>query len=342
MLSIVFDDAYVRHRQQFGHPECPERLLSIKARLEAEGLFENVLKPVEATREQLEAVHDHDYLTRLKEASEGYLDPDTYIREETYSIATLAAGGAIVAADHLWEKKRPVLALLRPPGHHSGRDHCGGFCYLNNIAIAAQYLVDEKKAKKIAIVDIDVHHGNGTQNIFYERSDILFISTHLWGIYPGTGRTVEVGRGEGKGYNVNIPLNFNAGNKTYQGAMDEIILPILAKYRPEAILVSYGLDGHQADPLGGLDLTSDYLVEVVKQIHASAKEHCKGRLGLYLEGGYNLAAISEVVAGTAAYFKGTALKSALEFTEGNEECEDRDVLDRARDAQKDLWGLKKK
>ena len=339
MLSLIYHDRYIDHQHQWGHPECPERLIHIKEGLEEGGMFKNIIHPRLATKEEIGLVHTKDHIDLIENFGEGFMDADTYHREETFEIASLAVGGSIMGAQHLYEKKEPVLSLARRPGHHSAQEYYGGFCYFNNIAISAEWLLKNTKAEKIAIVDMDVHHGNGTSDVFRYRKDVLYISTHQWGIFPGTGRAQDLGNKKGKGYNVNIPLSGHMGNRTYDEAMNSIMEPILDQFTPDVLLVSYGLDCHQADPLGGLDLTSDYIAALMKRLHKLSEKMCEGRFGMYLEGGYNLTAISETVAATVASLNNQDLKFPLEYTQPQEEEAQTEYIDEIRKLHSKFWKL---
>lgn len=339
MINLIFNDRFIEHKHRFGHPECPERLMSIKERLESEGLFTNLLEHRGATDEDLEMVHTSNHVHLLKYFGEGFLDPDTYSREETFDIACLSAGAGLSGADRMMEKNEPFFSLGRPPGHHAGKDYFGGFCYFNNIAVTAEYMIKKHGLKRVLIFDPDAHHGNGTMDIFKARNDVLYISTHHWGIFPGTGRHTDVGIGKGEGFSVNLPLLEGMGNHTYQMAMDRIIEPVIRQYKPEAILVSYGIDGHQADMLAGLDLTSDLIIDLAKKCDELSKEYCSGRLGLFLEGGYDLNAIAEVTAGTVAYFNEQELKKPLEYTQPSETEANSEHIDALVEVQRRYWKL---
>lgn len=301
---IAYHQIYLRHLQSPSHPESPERLNAIVKKLKEENLFNDVILPEKATVEELTKIHTKEHIEKIKNFGEGYYDMDTAVHEETYEIACFSSKGAIISAKYSYEKNKPSFALIRPPGHHAGRNYAGGFCYFNNIAIATKNL----PVRKSAIVDLDLHHGNGTSDIFYNTDEVLFISTHQQGIYPGTGHADEVGKGKGEGFNINIPLVYGSGDATFELAYEKLINPILTQYSPEIILVSLGGDSHYADPLGGLTLSSAGYVNLVKKIISSADEICNGRICFVLEGGYNVSALAEVVCGIIASFEGKEIK----------------------------------
>ncbi len=333
-MEVIFHPDYTLHKHGGAHPERPERLDAILERLEIEGLAGNISIPEPATEEMLMTVHSEDYIKCLKEHGMGYIDGgDTYMGENTYDIALLAAGGALLS-QFLAKDDKASMALLRPPGHHAGAYYGGGFCYFNNIAIAAAF----SEMKRVAILDIDAHHGNGTSDIFYSSPNVLYISTHHYGIYPGTGDSVAIGEDEGEGFNVNIPFRSGAGDSSMEYAWNELIEPILRQYEPQMILVSLGTDGHYADGMTGLSLSSHaYLDKAIRTIDLSDKL-CKGRTAFFLEGGYHLGSLEEIIAGIIAYAEGREVK--LEWTdEHDDKCIGREAVERTKHYLKDHWGL---
>jgi acetoin utilization deacetylase AcuC-like enzyme len=304
-VTIVFHPRFLEHRQaDANHPERPERLQAIIDRLQSEDLWSEPLTPEPAPIvEAIGRIHDARYLDRLRAIDEGPWDFDTFVRPQTFDIARLAAGGAILAAETAWRERRPALALLRPPGHHATPTSAMGFCYFNNIAIAAQAILDAAKPgseRRVAIVDIDVHHGNGTQDAFYHRDDVLFISLHQWPHYPGTGRPDETGIRRGEGHNLNLALPPDSGDATYADAFARVVEPVLRHYAPSMLLVSLGADAHYRDPLANMTLSTPGYLHLVSRLQRLAADLCNGRLTVLLEGGYDLEALADVVAGTAA------------------------------------------
>lgn len=296
-LRIVYHDRFVEHRQRDEeHPERPERLIAIRNRLEAEGLWKNVLEPGPAPLEDCLRIHHENFINTLANMGEGVWDRDTYVRPETLEIALLAAGGGILAAETAWVNRETVWALLRPPGHHAIAGSAMGFCYLNSVGIAAARHTALGRGR-VAVIDVDVHHGNGTQEAFYERADVLTISIHESPLFPGTGLANECGAGAGEGYNINIPAPAGSGDATYRLAMERVIEPAVRRFRPSIILSSFGTDIHYLDPLAGLTLSSQGCVWLARRIEALAAELCAGRVAFMLEGGYHLGSLSEVIAG---------------------------------------------
>ncbi|MCI4371069.1 MAG: histone deacetylase, partial [Thermoplasmata archaeon] len=306
---IVYDPRFLDHIASPLHVERPDRLRSIVARLRKEGLFTEVRKPEPAAVEDLRRVHRDSYLAYLRDLGEGRLDDETSVHPETFEIACLAAGAVLDATRAAIEGGRPSLALVRPPGHHAGPDYGGGFCYLNNIATAA---ADQTaQGRRIVILDYDAHHGNGTRDIFAEDPSVLYVSTHQYGIYPATGPAEDVGAGEGLGFTVNLPFPAGCGDTSYLAAYEEIIEPIVEAFKPDAILVSLGIDAHYRDPLTSLALTSPGYIELVARTSTLAQRLCGNRLAIALEGGYHLDALAEVLAGVVARQQGRLIELAL-------------------------------
>ena len=280
---------------KMGHPERPERVEVIWAALQKTAWWESTVQasPVEISDRVLNAVHSPAYLNLLELSCRrgGQLDSDTYTTSKSWQLAHQAAGGAITVADAVWQRlAKRGLALCRPPGHHAMRGQGMGFCLLNNIALAAEYLIREKAAQRLAIVDLDLHHGNGTQDIFWRRPDVFYISTHQSPFYPGSGWLDEVGEGAGLDTTANFPLPPGSGDTAYLTILDSLILPLLESYKPEMILVSYGFDIHWLDPLGQLLATADGYARILEKLASWSDAHCQGRLAIILEGGYDLEA----------------------------------------------------
>lgn len=310
-VAIFYNEEFLSHLQEPFHPESPERLRGIVQALEQHSLWKDVIPSKTGNAEHLRLVHDDNYIEYIKTCGECSLTADTRVHPETYEIAALSAESAVDAAKWSKDHGRPSFALTRPPGHHAGRDYGMGFCYFNNISIAARYLLKEGD-HRVAIVDEDVHHGNGTQELFKEDPRVLYISTHEMGIFPGTGKVDYVGEGEGEGFTVNLPLPSGSGDSTFDVAHMEIIKPIVTQFKPDAILVSWGVDTHYKDTLGTLSLSSEGNVRQSAELMKLAKM-CGGRITFMLEGGYNIQALSEVVAATVGEAEGVDVP--LEFTD---------------------------
>ena len=278
-----------------GHPERPERVEAIRSALEEHGLWQRYphLQPVELPGSVLLGIHTAKYLEALEKICQSGMrfDADTYTRPASWQLAINAAGGAAAVARAVWSgESTRGFALTRPPGHHATPNRAMGFCLLNNVALAAEYLLQVEGASRLAIIDLDLHHGNGTQDIFFSRGDVFYLSTHQYPFYPGSGWLDETGAGPGDMKTANIPLPPFSGNKAFSTIMDELILPILDRFSPEMILVSYGFDPHWSDPLGNLQLTSEGYGKLIDSLTNWADDNCQGRIGLFLEGGYNLEA----------------------------------------------------
>ncbi len=295
MVYFYPDGHEAHHAPQ--HPERPERIEVIRRSLEAAGLwqaYEKVL-PVLPDENVLFRIHSSQYLNRLKQActDSKWFDQDTYLVPDSWDIALHAAGGAIAVARRVWSREANTgFALCRPPGHHATQRNAMGFCLLNNVALAAEDLLQNKGANRVAILDLDLHHGNGTQDIFYARGDVFYLSTHQWPLYPGTGRLEEQGVGDGFGTNANLPFPPGTGDEGFQTSLNEFILPLLDSYHPDILLVSAGFDSHWMDPLGFLQLTAGGYGKLMTSLKSWVDEHCYGRIAVILEGGYNLESIA--------------------------------------------------
>src|SRR3954451_13389289 len=294
-VVIVHSDRFAEHQTPPGHPERPERaevMDAVAAAWRDRGT--EIVAPRAATVEQLSRVHDRDYLRRISDTAlkSQQLDPDTYTSPESAEIALLAAGAAIDAVERVMATSHhSAVAMVRPPGHHAERDRAMGFCLFNNIAVAAAH-ARAQGAAKVAIVDYDVHHGNGTQHMFESDPHVLYISTHQFPYYPGTGAVDEVGREAGRGFTVNVPLEVGAVDEDYQAAFAHIVVPVLRQFEPDLILVSAGVDAHERDPLGGMRLSTEAFGAMTRDLRAVADECCRDRIVSVTEGGYDLKALA--------------------------------------------------
>ena len=296
-LTVYTSERFSDHLTPPGHPERVERhevMQVVAAEFRKRG--GTVSAPRPATDDEIARVHDRDYLTRIRETAGRAvsLDPDTFTSPDTYEVARLAAGAAVAAVDHVLDggTGTRAFALVRPPGHHAERNRAMGFCFFNNIAVAAAH-ARARGLARVAIVDYDVHHGNGTQWSFYADEAVLFISSHQFPYYPGTGAADEIGTGAGTGFTVNLPLAAGATDADYERVYDEIAWPILRSYKPELILLSAGFDAFVDDPLGGMRLTAACFGRLTAALTAIADDCCGGKLVAITEGGYDLKGLAE-------------------------------------------------
>jgi acetoin utilization deacetylase AcuC-like enzyme len=296
---IVTDEAMLGHRPGSMHPERPERLAAILELLRSrEDLGLSWTLPAPLDGDAIKRVHHAEYVDRILalRGQAAALDPDTMLSPKSVDAALLAAGAT-------WEAVRGIcqgeaanaFALVRPPGHHAEADRAMGFCIFNNVAVAAQLALDAFGYQRVAIVDWDVHHGNGTQHIFEERADVFYASTHRFPFYPGTGAESEKGRGKGEGFTLNVPLRSGDGDLALESAFDDVILPRLNEYAPDLVLVSAGFDAHRSDPLGGLEVSTEAFARLTQRMMKLANDCGQGRIALVLEGGYDLSGLAHCV-----------------------------------------------
>jgi acetoin utilization deacetylase AcuC-like enzyme len=308
MTAYCYDPLFLAHDLP-DHPESRARLERVMKTLADEGLLRRMtlIPPQPVDPGLLERVHAESHVATVRQLARrggGYLDSDTYVTSRSYDAAILAAGSGVeLVRAVLRGDARNGIALVRPPGHHATRQRGMGFCLFNNIAVAAQAALDGGAGlgaalTRVMIVDWDVHHGNGTQDIFYDSPQVLFFSTHQYPYYPGTGDHREIGAGAGHGYTVNVPLPAGVGDAGFGRIFDELLLPVAERFRPELILVSAGYDAHWNDPLAGLRLSLAGYWRLAKTVVALADRLCDGRLVITLEGGYNLRVLSNGVADT--------------------------------------------
>jgi acetoin utilization deacetylase AcuC-like enzyme len=299
-VGTAFDKLFLEHTNGEGHPERPERLETVQSLLDGWSNAEELqpLEPQDAAEAEIGRVHEPHYIEQLK-ATAGtgrVFDLDTAASPRTYDAAIRAAGTGIAAARAVWERTVwSAFAFLRPPGHHAERNHPMGFCFFNNVAVAAAAARAELGAERVLVLDWDVHHGNGTQHLFEESREVLYISLHQSPLFPGTGAVREIGKGAGEGYTVNIPLPGNSGDAAYRRAFMELIVPVVRAYRPDLMLISAGFDAHRRDPLAGMALDSESFGRMAAVMQALAAELCSSRTLYVLEGGYDLRALSESV-----------------------------------------------
>ncbi len=296
-VGYVYDPLYLEHATP-GHPEGPARLQAIVSHLEESGMLGRLtrIEPRDATTADLELVHSKDLIAEVRGGAErGYawLDPDTYVAPRSYEAALRAAGGVLAATDAVLDGEiGSAFCLVRPPGHHATPTRAMGFCLCNNVAVVAAHALERRGLERVAIVDFDVHHGNGTQDAFYSDPHVLYISTHQYPFYPGSGRWSDAGQDQGKGTTVNLPLPPGCGREEYLRCYREVGEPLLRRFRPELLLVSAGFDAHFADPLAQELLDTRGYYEIAVLLKALADELCEGRIVMALEGGYDHTALA--------------------------------------------------
>ncbi|MFC2046272.1 histone deacetylase [Chloroflexota bacterium] len=303
--GYVYEPIYLEHDLP-GHPENQQRLRTILSVLEHHQMLER-MTPIPArpiTPERLERVHSAQYVKEVRQLAQqggGHLDMDTYVRSASYDAALMAAGGLVEATRRvLGGDLANAFALVRPPGHHALRNRGMGFCLFNNVAIAARYALAELDLERVLIVDFDVHHGNGTQDEFESDPDVMFISTHQYPHYPGTGHWSETGLSAGAGSIVNVPLDGEVGDQGFARIFDEIVTPAAWRFQPQLILVSAGYDAHWDDPLASLQLSIGGYTGIAQALKDLAGELCDGRLVFTLEGGYHPKALAYSILNTCA------------------------------------------
>lgn len=300
--GLVYHPAYLEHDMGFGHPESPNRLRAIVQRLEESGVAARLIRiePRKAEDEWITQVHAPNYLASLNRqaptSGRVSLDPDTSMSPGTLQAAYLAAGGALAAVDAIMAQQVDhVFCAVRPPGHHAEAGRAMGFCFLNNVAIAARYLQKKYGLTRVLIVDWDVHHGNGTQHSFADDPSILFFSTHQYPHYPGTGRGTERGKGAGEGFTINVPMEAGEGDDDYRAVFQKVLVAAADGFKPEFVIISAGFDAHKDDPLASMGLTESGYAELTEIVAGIATRHASGRILSSLEGGYNLTALAASV-----------------------------------------------
>jgi acetoin utilization deacetylase AcuC-like enzyme len=301
-MTLLYTDPLFLKHDTGRHPETALRLKAITAGLEKAGLIKKctagTYRPL--TEEAVGRLHDPKLVTAIKQLAAhggGRADPDTVVCPESYNVALAASGACVAAVDAVLKgDDRTALCLVRPPGHHATPTRAMGFCLFNNIALAAAHAKKQHGLTRVLIIDWDVHHGNGTQDIFYEDPEVMFYSIHRYGrFYPGTGAADETGKGRGEGFTLNVPVKFGTPRKDYHDLFTKALEKAADKIKPELVLVSAGFDAHANDPIGSLGLQTEDFTTLTKQVLEVAKTHAKGRLVSCLEGGYDLDALAESV-----------------------------------------------
>jgi acetoin utilization deacetylase AcuC-like enzyme len=301
MTILYADDRFLDH-ETGTHRECPERLVAIRNELKRSGLVKKcqVADTRVATAAELSQVHGGMYVGRVEQyAAEGggWIEGDTFMSRKSYEVACRAAGTGLAAVDAVMKgTDRQALCLVRPPGNHALVHEAMGFCLFNNIALAANHAIKRHHLERVLVIDWDVHHGNGTQDIFYERDDVWFLSAHRSPFYPGTGKVDETGTGKGLGTKFNLPVAFGTPRKDYLARFESLLVDAAKKCRPQLILISAGFDAHKQDPIGSLGLETEDFGTLTKLVMQVANTYSEGRIVSCLEGGYHIDRLAESVA----------------------------------------------
>jgi acetoin utilization deacetylase AcuC-like enzyme len=343
-LALVDDGLFDAHESPDGpHPENPARLGAVRAALAEVALVRRDLAPRDATTEELLRVHAESHLAKLGalDGEATWVDPDTFVSPRSVKAARRAAGGAIALVDALLDGVARDgagdgavdygFAILRPPGHHARRDRMHGFCLLNNVAAAAAHALARGK-ERVLVLDWDVHHGDGTEDIFRRDPRVCFVSLHQAGIFPGTGLANVRGEGDGHGYNVNVPLPPRSGDADYAAAFARVVLPIVRAFAPELVLVSAGFDAHANDPLASMEVSDRGFGAMASGLLDALPDRGRGRVGLVLEGGYDRAALTSSVRAVLA-----ALGGERFVAEGEARSIARAAIDHVAKTQHDVW-----
>ncbi len=340
-VGVVYERRFLEYETEPLSPEGPDRISLLYKELEKKQWLEHI-KPRPATTDELSLVHDISYIEKVKELSKkgGRLSEDTWISKYGFEVASLAVGGVLEAVDSIMKGRlKRAFAFVRPPGHHAGKESGMGFCIFNNIAIGACYAIKRFGLKRIMIVDWDVHHGNGTQEIFYSSQDVLYFSIHQYPFFPDTGYFDEIGEGAGKGYTVNVPLTVGCGDTDYANVFRHILVPLIEKFSPELIMVSAGFDAHHLDPLGEMYLTEEGFGRLAGILLKASKSVCDGRIVFVLEGGHH----PEAVYRSSFEVLRTCYKE--DYFEDMEKKEDesyykiRPFIDTVRQSIKEFWKI---
>lgn len=350
--AIFRNTLFVEHEPGFDHLDSPERIKTLFSAFdsltEKDGFIEPPFSKV--SRETLLLNHSKSLLDKVAATAEkmySVLDVDTFTSKKSYEAACLAAGALTTGVDLLFAKKiNNGFALVRPAGHHAEKERAMGFCLFNNVALAAHHAIERHGVKKVLIVDWDVHHGNGTQNSFYDTNQVLFVSIHQSPLYPGTGSFSEVGDGKGEGYTINIPLPGGQGDMEYANIFNTLILPLAYQYKPELVLISAGFDAHDGDEISTMRLTYQGFAYMTRVLVTLAEELCGGKVLVSLEGGYSLDGLREGVFAVMSELVGGKLDTPFS-TFLDKETEEQlsaerslhPAIERVREVAKNYWNL---
>ncbi len=340
-VGLVKEDIYLEHITDAFHPENPGRLRSIYGMLEEIDQKDLLYVPARpATRDEIALVHEPHYITMVEQTRgkvQTRLDPDTVASARSYDAACMAAGGLLQLVDAAVSGEIDNgFALVRPPGHHAEAGRAMGFCIFNNVAIAARYLEKKHGLTRILIADFDVHHGNGTQHSFYEDPSVLYLSTHQYPHYPGTGWYEEIGQGKGKGYTINVPLAYGMNDADYLYVFRELVVPVAGLFRPEFVLVSAGFDIHRDDPLGGMAVTERGFAGMTRMLMDVADREAAGKVLFTLEGGYDIGALTNSVRSVIMELKGASVYAAA--SEDGASHAGEQVVSKVKEALRPYWG----
>jgi len=350
--AIFRNNIFIEHDPGFDHLDSPDRLKTLFSVLDSVSVLQKFIEPVffNVSRETLCLNHSFSLVDKVAATAEkmfSVLDSDTFTSQKSYEAACLAAGAVITGVDLLFEKKIDNgFALVRPAGHHAEKDKSTGFCIFNNIALAAHHALQKHGVEKILIVDWDVHHGNGTQNAFYDSEKVLFVSIHQSPLYPGSGNFSEIGTGNGEGYSINIPLPGGQGDAEYANIFNTIICPVVQQYKPELILISAGFDAYDGDDISSMRLTAKGFAYMTRVLVRLAEDFCGGKCLVALEGGYNQDGLREGVFAVLSELVGEKLDTSWstyldEETEKilKNECSPHPAIERVRTVAKKYWKM---
>jgi len=304
MLNVYTNPIFYEHNTGAGHPESATRLDAALTGVERAGLADRINRDAgnhPDTDRMIAKVHSADYERALEQAARSgmrdFLSGDNPMSSQTFAAARTAVGAALTAAEEMMEaQENRAFVVARPPGHHAERLQPMGFCFFNTIACVAEWMRERPGIDRVFVFDFDVHHGNGTQHLFWDRDDVFYASMHRFPFYPGTGATSEIGGGAGRGYTLNIPFEEGLGDASYLRGVEDVIVRAIDDYQPQAILLSSGFDAHRRDPLGGMRVTEQAYGEITKRIVEAAERHTGGRVLSLLEGGYDMEGLAASVA----------------------------------------------